>query len=97
MIETDSTHQPIVVDAVDADWLLTLCEDAEIESRRAERRRLRYALHWAHLHPADPADAAKGHVEHAGGDGTPDVEEFTADPLGAAFQITTHAAHQLIQ
>lgn len=96
MIETDSTHQPIVVDDVDADWLLALCEDAEIESRRAERRRLRYALHWAHLHPADPADVAKDHVEHAGGDGTPAVEEFTADPLGAAFQITTHAARQLI-
>ena len=96
MIETDSTHQPIVVDDVDADWLLALCEDAEVESRRAERRRLRYALRWAHLHPADPADIAKGHVEHVGGDGTPDVEEFTADPLGAAFQITTHAARQLI-
>ena len=70
MIETDSTHQPIVVDDVDADWLLALCEDAEVESRRAERRRLRYALHWAHLHPADPTDIAKGYVEHVGGDGT---------------------------
>ncbi len=96
MIETDSLHQPIVVDDVDADWLLSLCEDAETESRRADRRRLRYALHWCHLHPADPDQAAKGYVEHVGGDGTPDVEDFAADPLGAAFQITTHAARQLM-
>lgn len=96
MIETDSTHQPIVVDDVDADWLLALCEDAEIESRRAERRRLRYALRWAELHPADPTDAVRGDVEPAGGDGTPEIEEFTAEPLGAAFEITTHAARQLI-
>lgn len=96
MIETDSTHQPIVVDDVDADWLLALCEDAETESRRADRRRLRYALRWAQLHPADPADVIKGHVEPAGGDGTPAIEEFTADPLGAAFQTTTHSARQLM-
>jgi hypothetical protein len=35
-------------------------------------------------------------VETVGGDGTPDVEEFTAEPLGAVFAITTHAALQLI-
>ena len=96
MIETDSTHQPIVVDDVDADWLLALCEDAEHQSRQAERRRLRYALQWCHLHPAHPSDVTNGDVEPAGGDGTPAVEEFTADPLGAAFGITTHAARQLM-
>jgi HNH endonuclease len=96
VIETDSLHQPIVVDDVDADWLLSLCEDAEVESRRADRRRLRYALHWCRLHPADPADVIKGLVEPVGADGTPDVEEFAADPLGAAFGTTTNSARQLM-
>ncbi|WP_028637336.1 HNH endonuclease signature motif containing protein [Nocardioides sp. URHA0032] len=96
MIETDRTHQPIRVDDVDADWLLALCEDAEIQSREADRRRLRYALQWAHLHPADPDQAALGNVDPVGGDCTPDIEEFTAEPLAAAFGITAHAALQLI-
>ena len=96
MIETDSSHQPLVVEDLDADWLLSLCEDTETESRRVERRRLRCALQWARLHPADPTDAAKGHVETVGGEGTPAVEEFTAEPLAAAFGITAHSALQLI-
>jgi hypothetical protein len=69
VIETDSTHQPIVVEDLDADWLLALCEDTAIEGRRVERRRLRYALQWARMHPADPADIAQGRVETVGGDG----------------------------
>lgn len=60
MIETDLTHQPIVVDDLDDDWLLALCEDAEVMAREADRRRLRLALQWAWRHPADPEDAARG-------------------------------------
>lgn len=96
MIEIDSTQQPLVVEDLDADWLLALCEETEAESRRVERRRLRCALQWARLHPADPEDVAKGHVENVGGDGTPEVEEFTAEPLAAALGMTAHAGLQLI-
>jgi hypothetical protein len=52
MIETDSAAFPIQVDDLDADWLLALAEDAEVQSRRAERRKLRYAYQWCVLNPA---------------------------------------------
>ncbi|MGY2702971.1 HNH endonuclease signature motif containing protein [Nocardioides sp. HB32] len=93
---TDSSHQPLVVEDLDDDWLLALCEDAEVESRRLDRARLRLALEWAHRHPAAPEDVVKGHVDPVSDPGTPEVEEFTAESLGAAFGITTHAALQLM-
>ena len=96
MIETDSINQPVEVDDLDAEWVLLLCEEAEQQSRIAERRRLRYALRWADLHPATPEDIARERVEPVGGDGTPYVEELTTEALGTAFGITTHAALQLV-
>ncbi|GAA1147875.1 HNH endonuclease signature motif containing protein [Nocardioides aquiterrae] len=96
MIEIDSTHQPLVVEDLDADWLLALCEDTAAESRRLERKRLRLALQWARMHPADPDDAAKGHVETVGSAGTPAVEEWSTESLAAALGITTHAGLQLV-
>ena len=96
MIETDLTHQPLVVEDLDDDWLLALCEDAEIMSREADRRRLRLALAWARRHPADPDDIAQDHVEPVGGPGTPAVEEWSTESLAAALGITAHAGLQLV-
>ena len=47
---------PVVVEDLDADWLLALLEDTETQARAAERRKLRLAAQWCVLHPA-PADA----------------------------------------
>lgn len=96
MIEVDSMSQPVVVEDLDADALLSACVEAESQARVAERRKLRYALQWAHLHPADPRDVARDQVEVAGGEGTPAVAEFTAEALAASFQITPAAARQLL-
>ena len=96
VIETDSHHQPIVVEDLDADWLLALCADAEPESRRAERRRLRYALHWCHLHPADPDQVAKGYVEHAGGEGTAVGRGVHRRPARRRVPATSQAARELM-
>jgi hypothetical protein len=93
MIETDSAGFPIVVDDLDDDWLLSLVEDAETQARAAERRKLRYAAQWCRLHLADRYDERD---ERVGGDGTPAVAEFAAEPFGAALQISTHAARQLM-
>lgn len=95
MIRSDSTTSVEVAD-LDADELLSLCADAERESWIAERRKLDCALQWALLHPAPADQAALGHVEHVGGEGTPEVEELTTEALGTAFGITTFAALQLV-
>ena len=93
MIETDAAGFGIQVDDLDADWLLSLVEDAETQSRAAERRKLRYAAQWCRLHPAEEHDERD---EPVGGDGTPLVAEFAAEPFGAALQVSTHAARQLM-
>ena len=106
MIETDARGFAIQVDDLDADWLLALAEDAEIQSRIAERRKLRYAGQWCVLHPALPetgaavwADAggeASGCTAPLGGDGTPGVAAFAAEAFAAALQVSTLAGQQLM-
>ena len=49
MIETDSGNFPVVVEDLTEDWLLALVEESEVQSRIAERRKLRYAYRWAIL------------------------------------------------
>ncbi|MGZ6752964.1 MAG: HNH endonuclease signature motif containing protein, partial [Nocardioides sp.] len=106
MIETDRMGAPVVVEDLDADWLLALAEDAEVQSRRAELRKLRYAAHWCVLNPAtadtgvatwaESGSGALGCDEAIGGDGTPQVAAFAAEQLGAAYQVSTAAAVQLM-
>ncbi len=96
---------PVVVEDLDADGLLALAEESEVQARAAERRKLRYVAHWCVLNPAlddDPAvwsDAgppAGGCDKRVGGEGTPAVRPFAAEQLGAALGISTYAATQLM-
>ena len=106
MIETDSGNFPVVVEDLTEDWLLALVEESEVQSRTAERRKLRYALQWAKLHPAlVPEDAATwgdmGGRERdcdlrIAGEGTPLVAAFTAEPFAAALGVSTRAGMSLI-
>ena len=52
MFETDVMGQPVVVEDLDADWILSLLEDKEAAARQAERGKLRLAAQWCVLHPA---------------------------------------------
>lgn len=94
MIETDTRGFAIQVDDLDADWLLSLIEDSETQSRIAERRKLRYAAQWCRLHLVESHDDEED--APIGGHGPPPVAVFAAEPLGAALQTTTHAARQLM-
>jgi hypothetical protein len=106
MIETDSAAFPIQVDDLDADWLLALAEDAEVQSRMAERRKLRYAYQWCVLNPAteDTGAATWSELgrealdcdEAIGGEGCPLVAAFAAEQFGAALRVSTAAALQLM-
>ncbi len=78
------------------DELLAVAADADRLARQAELQRLECALAWALAHPATDVESANGWVEIAGGAGTPDVEEFTAEPLAAVFATTSHSARSLI-
>jgi len=46
VIETDSMGFPVVVEDLDADGLLALAEESEMQARAAERRKLRYVAQW---------------------------------------------------
>ncbi|MCW2794525.1 hypothetical protein [Nocardioides sp.] len=107
MIETDRGCFPHEVDNLDADTLLAHAQDASIQQRLAERRLLNYAARWCVLHPtkaetghATWSDLGEADVldrdEPIGGDGTPLVAAFTAEPLAAALGISTRAGIQLM-
>ena len=105
MIETDSAGFPTRVEDLDADWLLALVEDAEDQSRKAERRKLRLAHQWCVINPAttqtgpatwaETRDAAECH-EAIGGDGCPLVAAWAAEQLGTALRLSTDTALQLM-
>ena len=82
-------------------------QDATLAQRIAERRILNYAAQWCVLHPAkvdtghamwsetgekDVLDCDKA----IGGEGTPLVAAFTAEPLAAAMGISTRAGLELM-
>ena len=104
MIEVTLRGTPLEVDDLDAEWLLDLAREAEVQCRVAERRKLRLAAHWAALHPATPASGREewGNTgvleceEAIGGEGTPSVAAFTAEPLAAALGVSTASAMNLI-
>ena len=95
-----------MVEDLDPDRLLTMLEESELQSRAAERRKLRYALAWARLHPATREEDAATWGDlggrdrdcdlRLGGEGTPDVEAFAAEPFAAALGISTRAGMALI-
>lgn len=86
--------------------------DAAVERRhaadRAEADLLALAAHWADLHAVVPGDEAAGLPLSGGplggrevlvplaGDGTPAVADFAPGELGAALEISSHAASVLI-
>ena len=106
MIELDHTGTPVDLDEVGEQWLLQLAEHAEVESRRAERSKLRLAYRWCLLHPADTGQetATWGDLGgrerdcdvRLGGAGTPGVAAFTAEPFAAALGVSTRAGMGLL-
>lgn len=106
MIETDVMNLPFEVDDLDAETLLALASDSEIQTRVAERRKLRLAHQWCVLHPAGQGDVAtwsdaglKGTGdwdEPLGGEGSPKVAAFTAEPFAAALGLTPYAGMLLL-
>ena len=104
MIEVTLQGTPLEVDGLDAEWLLDLAREAEVQSRIAERRKLRFASHWAALHPAtvDTGREEWGNggrldcAEAIGGGGTPLVAAFSAEPFAAALGVSTASALNLI-
>jgi hypothetical protein len=72
-----------------------LC-DSDREERRAAARKLALAYQWAVLHPATDRSNVLESPESLGGDGTPEVAAFTAEPLAARLRITPAAAAALI-
>jgi hypothetical protein len=107
MIETDRGGFPFDVDDLDADTLHALLEDAEAQSRAAERRKLNYAYQWCVLHPAKHPDEAAMWMEAGdrdvldcdetiGAEGTPLVAAFAAEELAAGLRMSTRAGLQLM-
>ncbi len=107
MFETDVMGQPLVVEDLDADWILALLEDKEAAARQAERGKLRLAGRWCVLHPAtaDTGVATWGDAglpglracdETLGGEGTPLVAAFSPEPFAAALGLSTYAGMQLL-
>lgn len=102
MIETTRTLDPFEVEDLDAATLLAHAAEAEHQLRVAERRRLRLVAQWCVLHPAteDTGVAAWGGAmiadlgagESVGGEGTPALAAFAAEPLAAALGVSPAAA-----
>ncbi|MCW2797779.1 HNH endonuclease signature motif containing protein [Nocardioides sp.] len=107
MIETDRNGTAHEVDDLDGNALLVQAQDAVVAQRIAERRVLNYAARWCVLHPAKAdTEAARwselgerdvlGYDETIGGDGTPLVAAFTAEPLAAALGVSTRTGLELM-
>lgn len=88
---TTAAISGVQVEDLDASWLLSLAEEAELHERAAVRDKLRLAAQWCVLHPAIDLD-----VEDLGGEGTPQVVLFASEPFGAALGISTAAAQALL-
>ncbi len=107
MLITDAWGEPVELDELDGAGLLSVLEGERLRGRGVERDKLRVAAQWCVLHPAT-ADAGVAcwdpsglpgvltEDESLGGEGTPAVAAFTAEPLGAALGISTHAAKKLV-
>ena len=92
---------------LDASALLTRLADAEVRDREVQREKLRLAHQWCVLHPAteESGTTAWGHAGlpgltdcdlSLGGEGTPAVAAFAAEPFGAALGVSTQSAMGLL-
>ncbi len=107
MLETTMHTNPVEVSGLDAEWVLELAAEAEIQARIAERKKLRLAARWCVLHPAtvesgfvtwsDTGLPGLDATEEAlGGEGTPLVAAFTPEPFAAALGVSTLTGLQLL-
>ena len=107
MLETTMHTNPVEVSGLDADWVLELAAEAEVQARIAERKKLRLASRWCVLHPATEESgfvtwSDKGLPgldatdEALGGEGTPLVAAFTPEPFAAALGVSTLSGLQLL-
>ncbi len=81
---------------LDAAGVLDALSETEHQERRASARKLALAYQWAVLHPASVESNILESPEVLGGDGTPMVAAFTAEPLAVRLRITPGAAAALI-
>lgn len=98
----------VQVDPLSDDFLLGMIEDAEVQVREAERRKLRLALAWAQRHIVADADQAahwsdastdrelRDVEETLGGEGTPLIASSCVEPLATALGVSARAAMQLV-
>ena len=107
MLETMLNGNPVEVSGLDAEWLLDLAAESEVQSRIAERKKLRVAAQWCVLHPATPESGfvtwsdtglpgLDATDEALGGEGTPLVAAFTPPAPTATSPtsaITQHTSH----
>ena len=106
MIETDAMGAPVEVSGLDAEWLLDLAAEAEVQSRIAGRQE---APGRGAVVCAAPGHAESGFVtwsdtglpgvpdeEALGGEGTPLVAAFTPEPFAAALGVSTLSGLQLL-
>lgn len=104
VMETDLSGDVVETDREDDLRLLGLIEDAELQCREADRRRLRYALEWARRHlVGDELDAAhwtdadlRDVEQTIGGEGTPLVAAACVEALATALGVSTRTAMQLL-
>ncbi len=104
LVEVQRSGEPVLVDQVCDDVVLDLIRESEVQVREADRRRLRYARHWAERHVVtDVLDAAhwsdadlRDAEQTIGGEGTPLVSSRCVEPLAAAIGVSAHAAMQLL-
>ena len=105
MSEDSVQGEAVEVDDLDAAGVLDLVRGAEVMARTAERTKLRAANQWVDLHPAATAETGIEVWGNAGaldcevpigGEGTPALAAFSAEPFGAALGISTISAMNLI-
>ena len=107
MLEVDAMGQPVVVEDLDADWLLALLEEKVRLPGSTDRSKLRLAAQWCVLHPATAdtgvatwaGDALPGVLHRtspSAGTGTPAVSAFAPEPVAAALGVSTLTGMKLI-
>ena len=84
------------LDGLDAAGVLDALSDTDQEERQATAWKLALAYQWAVLHPAPVESSILESPETLGGDGTPEVAAFTAEPLAVRLRITPAAAAALV-
>ena len=104
VMEIDLSGDVVVTDHVGDDEFLGLVEDSELQSREADRRKLRFAKEWAQRHivtdrlsAAHWSDADLRDVEETiGGEGTPMIAAGCVEAFASALGVGTRTALQLL-